>query len=138
MRRSLGILAAAATAFLVGAILVVRFFYYFLREPTRSGHIQSLTIGVASVIVAVLVCAMAVLADLLSVNRRLLEEVRDRVERLQTGAKERSASSREALDNANQGGSGLARDSDASAGRLLRGPGHTDARARDAADRKVR
>jgi hypothetical protein len=82
---------------------------------------------------------MAVLGDLLSVNRRLLEEVRDRAARLQTHGKEPSTGGRnEVFDESNRSGSHPARSSDAPAGSVLRGPGQGDARARDAADRADR
>jgi hypothetical protein len=78
-----------------------------------------------------------VLADLLSVNRRLLEEVRERIGRLGAHGEPRSASDREPGDGPAHGG-GAARNNDSPAGRLLRGPGHVDTRTRDSADRKVR
>jgi hypothetical protein len=139
MRRAPGILVAAAATFLVGGILVVRFLYYFFRDPTRSGHIQSLTLGVASVIVSVLVCAFAVLADLLSVNRRLLEEMRDRVGRLDTDDEGRSPGARESRDESSHVGNNATGNNNTPSGRLLRGPRHADARSRDStADRKAR
>jgi membrane carboxypeptidase/penicillin-binding protein len=139
MRRPLGILLAAAVTFLAGAILVVRFFYYFVRDPAHSGHVQSLTLGVACVIVSVLFCAFAVLADLLSVNRHLLDEVRERVGRLGARADDpRSEGNREAGDGPGYGASTAARTSEPPGGRLLRGPGHAEPRTLDSADRKVR
>jgi hypothetical protein len=72
----------AILLFAAGAGLVVRFFYYFLRDPTRSGHQQSLIVGVGCVILAFVVGIVAMLSDLLSANRRLLEEVLARLRRI--------------------------------------------------------
>jgi glycosyltransferase involved in cell wall biosynthesis len=74
-------LAAAAT-FAVGAALVGRFVYFYLVQPTRSGHAQSLILGVGCIILAFLTAVVAALSDLLSANRRLLEEMLGRVRRL--------------------------------------------------------
>jgi glycosyltransferase involved in cell wall biosynthesis len=73
---------AAAATFLVGATLVGRFLYYYVMQPTRSGHAQSLILGVGCIILAFLTAIVAALSDLLSANRRLLEEMLGRVRRL--------------------------------------------------------
>jgi hypothetical protein len=51
-------------------------------EPERSGHVQSLLVGVGAVVLAFLVGLMALLGDLLATNRRLTEEVLHRVRRV--------------------------------------------------------
>jgi glycosyltransferase involved in cell wall biosynthesis len=72
----------AILLFATGAGLVGRFFYYFLHDPSRSGHQQSLVVGVGCVILAFVVGIVAMLSDLLAANRRLLEEVLARLRRL--------------------------------------------------------
>jgi len=64
----------AALIGLPGLILFLRFL--FLYAMGHAGYIQSLTIGTALLTVSVLLCLAGVLADLTSVNRRLLEEIR--------------------------------------------------------------
>jgi len=49
------------------------------------GHVQSLLLGVALLVVAVLCLAMMVIADLLRTNRTLLEHLLERVKELQYG-----------------------------------------------------
>jgi glycosyltransferase involved in cell wall biosynthesis len=75
-------LYVAVVLLLAGATLVGRFLYYFARDPSYGGHTQSLVVGVGAVILSFLVGLFAFLSDLLSANRRLLEEVLARVRRL--------------------------------------------------------
>jgi hypothetical protein len=77
------ILFAAGVCLLAGAALVGRFILYFIRDPARSGHTESLILGVGIFILAFLGVVMAAVADLIEVNRRLLEEVRGCLERLE-------------------------------------------------------
>jgi glycosyltransferase involved in cell wall biosynthesis len=72
----------AALLLLMGLGLGGRFAYFYVLEPERSGHVQSLLVGVGAVVLAFLVGLMALLGDLLATNRRLTEEVLHRVRRL--------------------------------------------------------
>jgi len=65
----------AALIGLPGLILFIRFLFMYATGH-GAGYIQSLTIGTALLTVSVLLCLAGVLADLISVNRRLLEEIR--------------------------------------------------------------
>src|SRR5581483_9054604 len=56
-----------------GLILVGRFLYLFLSGET--GHVQSLVLGAALLIVGLQVLLNGLLADLIAANRRLVEEV---------------------------------------------------------------
>ena len=67
---------------LLGLGLGGRFVYYYIEDPTRSGHVQSLLVGVGAIVLAFLVGLMALLGDLLATNRRLTEEVLHRVRRM--------------------------------------------------------
>lgn len=73
---------AAGLSLLVGTASVLRFLYYFVREPDRSGHVQSLTLGVGAVVLGVLLGVVAMISDLLAANRRLLEATLRRVRQL--------------------------------------------------------
>lgn len=67
---------------LLGLGLGGRFLYYYVQEPDVSRHIQSLQVGVGSIVLAFVVGLMAFLGDLLASNRRLNEELLARVRRL--------------------------------------------------------
>jgi hypothetical protein len=72
-----------------GAFLIGRFAYLFIVDPGRSGHTQSLIIGVGCVIVGSLGSAFVALAELFALNRRLLRELLDRLETLDPASGER-------------------------------------------------
>ncbi len=76
----------AALLLLVGLALGGRFAYLYVLDPTYSGHIQSLLVGVGAIVLAFLVGLMALLGDLMAANRRLLEELVTRVRRLDATA----------------------------------------------------
>jgi len=78
--RTFGWIAAILLA--VGLVLCSRFVVYWLMEPTVSRHIQSLLVGVGSVVLSFIVALMALMADLMGANRRLMEELMVRVRRL--------------------------------------------------------
>ena len=63
---------------LIGLILSGRFIYYFL-IGTGQGHIQSLIFAAVFLLTGVQIGLIAVLADLISINRKLLEDIQKRV-----------------------------------------------------------
>jgi glycosyltransferase involved in cell wall biosynthesis len=65
----------AALSASIGAALVARFVYYYVTQAGTAGHIQSLIIAAMLVLIGGLLLTLGILADLLSVNRRILEEV---------------------------------------------------------------
>jgi glycosyltransferase involved in cell wall biosynthesis len=67
---------------LVGLGLGGRFLYFYVQNPDVSSHIQSLQVGVGAIVLAFVVGLMALLGDLLATNRRLSEELLERVRRL--------------------------------------------------------
>ena len=75
---------------LAGMIPGIRFLY-LISIGQRVGHIQSLILSAILIIVGFQVMMIGLLADLLSCNRRLLEEVIYRVRKLEFGGKEASA-----------------------------------------------
>jgi glycosyltransferase involved in cell wall biosynthesis len=83
MYRPVQTFAYVALLFLLAGLgLVGRFLYFFALDPGRSGHQQSLTVGVGLVVLAFLVGVVAVFSDLLAANRRLLEDLLSRMRRL--------------------------------------------------------
>ncbi|MEP3050493.1 MAG: glycosyltransferase family 2 protein [Erythrobacter sp.] len=76
----------------LGAMPIGRFLY-FVALGEHDGHIQSLVLGVALVIVGVLVSTLGILADLIATNRKLLEtsllklrRLEERLDRSEGGA----------------------------------------------------
>jgi glycosyltransferase involved in cell wall biosynthesis len=72
----------AIVLFLVGGVAWGRFLFIYVSQGSASGHVQSLLLGTGAIVLAFLVALVAILAELLAANRRLLEEVLMRVRRL--------------------------------------------------------
>ena len=70
------------TIFLVGLALLARFLYLYILDQ-GNGHIQSLIISSILVITGFQTCIFGVLADLLAINRKLIEDVQVRTKRLE-------------------------------------------------------
>jgi glycosyltransferase involved in cell wall biosynthesis len=68
---------------LLGLGICCRFLFYYFVTRGASGHIQSLIVGMGAVVLAFLVGLVAMLAELLAANRRLIEDVLMRVRRLE-------------------------------------------------------
>jgi glycosyltransferase involved in cell wall biosynthesis len=79
---------------LIGGALGARFVYHFL-SGDRGGHIQSLILAAVFLITGFNTWLIALLADLIAVNRRLTEDVLVRVKRLESPARERKPQQRE-------------------------------------------
>jgi hypothetical protein len=73
-------LSVSLFPFGLGLIIGARFLWYFLKGG-GSGHVQSLILAAVLLIVGFLTFLLAILGDLLSVNRRLLEELQQRERR---------------------------------------------------------
>jgi len=73
----------ALVFFLVGAVAWGRFFYFYFVTARASGHVQSLIIGTGCIVLSFLVALVAMLAELLAANRRLLEDLLVRMRRLE-------------------------------------------------------
>jgi glycosyltransferase involved in cell wall biosynthesis len=85
------------TFFAIGSVLVFlglilggRFLWYFF-QGDRGGHIQSLILAAVFLITGFHTWLIALLADLISVNRKLSEDVLVRVKRLESPARNRPA-----------------------------------------------
>lgn len=68
----------ASMFFLVGVLIGLRFLYYFVFE-SGAGHIQSLILSAILIITGVQVGVIAVLSELLSINRKILEDIQKRL-----------------------------------------------------------
>jgi glycosyltransferase involved in cell wall biosynthesis len=71
-------LRVGAVPIALGAALLIRFLYFYFSSQSPAGHIQSLIVAVILIIVGALVWVVGVVADLIAVNRRLLEEAVER------------------------------------------------------------
>ncbi len=67
---------------IIGFGLVCRFLYYYI-TGNGNGHVQSLIFASIFLISAVLLLIIAILGDLLSINRKLLEDIQTRVRKLE-------------------------------------------------------
>ncbi len=66
----------------IGVILGLRFLYFFARG-NGAGHVQSLILAAILSIVGVQVCLIGLIAELVRLNRKLLEEMLYRVRRME-------------------------------------------------------
>jgi glycosyltransferase involved in cell wall biosynthesis len=75
---------AGIVTLIIGLIPFVRFAYlFFISGDPVSGHIQSLLLGTVFVIIAVLLFVIGVIADLISINRKLLEDALEKLKKLE-------------------------------------------------------
>jgi glycosyltransferase involved in cell wall biosynthesis len=73
---------AAAIAAAIGAVIWIRFLYYFVSEG-GSGHVQSLILGATMLVISVQLAALGVMADVLAAIRVLLQRTLERVRRVE-------------------------------------------------------
>src|SRR5687767_5113578 len=78
--------AIGSVLMLLGVILGARFLWYYL-QGDRGGHIQSLILAAVFLITGFHTWLIALLADLIAVNRRLSEDVLIRLKRLESPAR---------------------------------------------------
>jgi glycosyltransferase involved in cell wall biosynthesis len=79
-------LLCGAFFIVLGVLPYLRFLWWAAtRSPQASGHVQSLVIGGVLVLFGIVLVVLGVVADLLSVNRRLIEDVLLRLKRLEYG-----------------------------------------------------
>ena len=71
-------------ALLVGTAPILRFLFFFV-QGDGSGHIQSLILGGAMVVAGIFTLLIGIVADLINCNRRLIEQMMVRMERLEGG-----------------------------------------------------
>jgi glycosyltransferase involved in cell wall biosynthesis len=74
--------------FVTGIVLGLRFLYFYIFTGNSSGHIQSLILSSILLILGVILFVFGLMADLISVNRKLLENIDYRIQRLDEKMKE--------------------------------------------------
>ena len=57
-----------------GLAICMRFLYYYFFSGSGSGHLQSLILAAVLLIMSFLLVMLGILADLISANRRLIQE----------------------------------------------------------------
>jgi hypothetical protein len=72
-------LALGFLAFFFGSLIGIRFLYFYFFTHDASGHIQSLILASILLGMGFQAFALAFMADLLAVNRRLMEDVQYRI-----------------------------------------------------------
>ncbi len=58
----------------IGTALLIRFLWFYFTGDNPAGHVQSLLLAVILIVVGVQIWVVGIVADLIAVNRRLLEE----------------------------------------------------------------
>jgi glycosyltransferase involved in cell wall biosynthesis len=71
---------AGGVTFLVGFMIGCRYLFFFFQGQTE-GHIQSLILSAIMLIVGFQIIMMGIAADLISVNRQLLEDIQLRIKK---------------------------------------------------------
>ena len=85
MYRPLRVFLSVGAVLLVGALIpAVRFLYDFIRGSGAAGHVQSLILAAILAIVGFQICLIGLVADLVRMNRKMMEETLYRVRRLET------------------------------------------------------
>lgn len=70
--------------FIPGFFLICRFFYFYFTVEGPTGYIQSLMISIALIMIGSLILLIGIVANLISTNRKLLEEMNRRLRRFTT------------------------------------------------------
>ena len=71
-------LILAGVFLFLGILIGIRFLYYFINN-SGSGHIQSLILSAILIITGVQISVIAILSELMSINRKLLEDIQRRL-----------------------------------------------------------
>ena len=92
MYRPLRLFLSLGALMITGGVgLGIRFLYYFVRGP-GTGKVQSLILAAILTIVGFQVCLIGLMADLVRLNRKMLEEAVYRVRRMELGNHEEEPS----------------------------------------------
>ncbi|MCL1634633.1 glycosyltransferase family 2 protein [Luteimonas sp. SX5] len=67
----------------VGGVAVLRFLYFYFVAASGGGHVQSLIIGAMCIVLSALLFMIALLADMISANRKLLERIALRLQKIE-------------------------------------------------------
>ncbi|MBQ4113788.1 glycosyltransferase family 2 protein [bacterium] len=74
-------ISLALLFFIIGLCLVCRFVYFYFNAD-GNGHIQSLIFAAVFILTSVQLSIIAIIGDLLSINRKLLEDIQTRVRKM--------------------------------------------------------
>jgi uncharacterized membrane protein YbjE (DUF340 family) len=69
-----------------GVVLGLRFLYFFSSATGAAGHVQSLILAAILIIVGFQVGMIGLIADLVSLNRKMMEETLHRVRKIELEA----------------------------------------------------
>jgi glycosyltransferase involved in cell wall biosynthesis len=84
MYRPLRVFAAlGAVLLMIGGLPILRFLYFYFFTSNGTGHLQSLVLGGVLVTLGFLTLVIALLADLIGWNRKLIEVMLEKVRRLE-------------------------------------------------------
>ncbi len=86
-----------ASLSLVGSAGVLRFLYYFL-AGNGTGHIQSVVLSGVLIILGFMLVMIGLVADVVSFNRRLIEDTLYRIRKMELTSQSRHASPDEERD----------------------------------------
>lgn len=67
----------------IGGVAALRFLYAYFVTGSGSGHIQSVVLGTLCIILSALMFMVALIADMITANRKLLERVSLRMQRIE-------------------------------------------------------
>lgn len=67
----------------IGGIAALRFFYLYFVTGNGTGHVQSLILGTLCLLLGALMFMIALLADMITANRKLLERVHVRIQQVE-------------------------------------------------------
>lgn len=73
--------AAAAVFVLAGLALALRYVFFLLTRQDPGAHLQSLLLAAVLIVVGAQTFLIALLADIVSINRTLLEELKEKIKR---------------------------------------------------------
>lgn len=67
----------------VGGFATLRFLYFYFATGDGDGHVQSLVLGTLCILLGAMMFMVALLADIMTANRKLLERISLRVQRME-------------------------------------------------------
>ena len=71
---------AGGTTFLIGLAIGCRYLFFFFQGQTE-GHVQSLILSAIMLIVGFQIIMMGISAELIAVNRQILEDIQVRIKK---------------------------------------------------------
>jgi len=83
-------LTSGTILLLAGLVPFVRYLYFLLVSPKPGAHLQSLIVGIVVLIASLLSFALGVIADLIRINRALIEASLEQARRARFGSARRS------------------------------------------------